>query len=199
MYFLSDIRYLGFTVFGFWLPLLFWSGYLLFFARGVWKDLLLMGLSSLMLTFYVRHNLPGFGPTFGLANYAFVSIIPVYFLLGRAQVSYGHIGVVTYFSMLFIDVVGSPVTFSIHTGWVPWLLVTQPYHMSAWVYHGIGGGGLLDDLVMAPLSAMVLIKMVHVLQNRSNAEDDPMHDQPQNTTKGVFGNFSARTRTKIKL
>lgn len=197
MYFLSNIRFLGFTVLGFWLPLIFWAGYLLFFARGVWKDLLLMGLSSLMLTFYVSHNLPGFGPTFGLANYAYVSIIPAYFLLRRAKASYGHIGVVTYFAMLFIDVVCSPVTFSIHTGWVPWLLVTQPYHMSMWVYQGIGGGGLLDGLVTAPLSAITIVKMVHVMQNRSESEDDRIQVSPAIQRKGMFRNFRAWTGTKI--
>lgn len=157
MHYLSDVRLLGFTIFGFWAPIVFWSGYALLFGRGAWKDFVLMGIASLMLTFCISRDLPGFGPTFGLTDYAYLTVIPAYFLFKRTTATYLQIGGITYFTTLLSDVVGAPVAEGLHSGWMPLLLMTGPYNMQISFLHGIGGAGLLDGLCIAPLAAMLLI------------------------------------------
>lgn len=157
MHYLSDVRWLGFTIFGFWAPIIFWSGYAIFFAKGVWKDFTLMGIASLMLTFCISRDLPGFGPTFGLTDYAYLTVIPVYFLFNRTTANYLQIGGITYFTTLLSDLAGGSVVMQLHSGWMPLLLMTEPYHMRLSFLHGIGGAGLLDGLCIAPFATILLV------------------------------------------
>lgn len=182
MHFLSNVRLDGFTVFGFWMPLIFWSCFLLFSAKNVWKDAFINSIAAVLLTFFVFRE-----GMVGLSDISSVSFIPVYFLFIQRKNDYWHIAVVTYISSLASDVIGSPVMGDLHAGWLPYLLCTQGYTMQISFYQDIGGAGLLDGLVIDPVNAAMMVFMLRLLwvYLKQYAEEKHWFSLELDTTKEI--------------
>lgn len=158
---LTGYRCFGFTDFGFWLPLGFWLIYglcLCLWFRGELKeslkDCLILIVLSVLVTFDI--TLPG---VYGLENIGFITLLPLWFATIRSEASYMRVGLVTYLSALAVDFIGTPIMSLQHTGWLPFLVLTQPYHDNLAHYQTIGGAGLLDGLLIAPFVSMLIVFM----------------------------------------
>lgn len=161
----------GLTLFGFWLPLAFWS------AIGTWLlvsprrraelslgAICVLSVAGLLLAVVF----PISGGT-GLHELGTFTAVPLYFCTVYKKTSLWAVGVTAYLSTLIADVLSAPF---MHAGvsfaWAPWNMLTNPpvYGRLFWV----GGDGLMDGLLLGPLSATILTFLIRQFVQAYNTE-----------------------------
>lgn len=154
MHWLSGCRWLGLTVFGCWLPAVWWVGYALLHHRRLdWRTAQTLALATLITAAgaLVYHGQWGYA----LRDSLFW-VIPLY-LIAATDRSPLEIGLVTWVSLIATDVlfaVGMPAV--LPAGWSSLALDMLSPGMSAGRWDSIGGAGLLDGLTLFPVLMMVL-------------------------------------------
>lgn len=164
MHWLSAYRLLGLTVFGFWLPAVWWLGYTLLHhckldSRFWW-----------MLALSVLTNTAGALVYHGQWGYALRDslfwVVPLCLIVATDRTTL-EIGLFTWISLLFTDMLFAACAPSVlPAGWSSMVLDMLSPGMSAGRWDSIGGAGLLDGLMIFPPLMMLLAVQVRGLRSR---------------------------------
>lgn len=150
----------GLNIFGFWLPLIFWT------AVGVWllvsprrrAELSLQAIGILTvvgLLLSAVFSVPG---GTGLHELGDITAVPLYFILYDKKASLWAVGFIAYLSTLIPDVISAPfMRAGVSFAWVPWnIFMNTP--VSSHLFW-VGGDGLNDWLLSGPLYSLAFVAL----------------------------------------
>lgn len=155
---LTQYTFFGLTIFGFWLPLVFWLAVCVWLLASPHRRVELSPQAISILTvagllLSVVFAVPG---GTGLKEIGTVTVVPLYFCLISRKASLWTVGFIAYLSTLLPDVLSAPfMRVGVSFAWVPWnILYNRPmFSHLFWV----GGDGLKDWLLVGPLFAVALV------------------------------------------
>ncbi len=167
---LANIRFAGFTVFGFWIPLAVWLPVLLYIAARSTERRLLLSVSflcialSLLSAVEVVRSDGGYGVKMIGEGLFFGLFLILEQLLGR-RFAYHEIGAIVWMASIFTDLfsvvfIQNPLL--LRAGYS--MMLADALHfrweglpMHGW--HSIGGAGILDGLLVIPVLVMLQMLM----------------------------------------
>lgn len=171
MLYLNSLRFIGFTVCGFWIPLIFWVSVITYHCLKSChkKDLLLMLLFCASFSFLTAVQTVS-NSAYSVQMYAMSILFTGFLIMGRFGISFSilEVGAIAWLSAFFTDLcaaslVNNPTVLP-HGITLLSLDVVRQFTLNAPFYwhtvQAIGGAGLTDGLVLLPLEVMLQVFVI---------------------------------------
>jgi hypothetical protein len=181
MQYLDNLRFLGFTIFGFWISLLFWLSVAVYLGIKSQHRLTLLATAVVCAGFNFFTAVQTVSHTAYSVQMYSMSVLFVGFLIAKQyalKFSILEVGAISWLSAFFTDIgaaslVNNPALLHHGISLLP-VDVLHMYFVNVPVnWHtiqAIGGAGLSDGLILLPIEVMLQVFISHkVMENRTKS------------------------------